>query len=79
MKIIGIGNIGVQQIIDGKKVVSILKDEAYVPSCRTNLISLTLAQQQGLYIRYKGDGTNMVATYKRKFAMIGNNKKANIS
>ena len=79
MKIVGIGNIRVQKIIDGKKVVSMLKDVAYVPSCRANLIPLTLAQQRGLDVRYKGGGTNMVATYKGKVAMIGDSKETNIS
>ena len=74
MKIVGIGNIRVQQTIDGKKVVSMLKDVAYVPSCRTNLIALTLAQQRGLDVRYKGGGTNKVTTYKGKIATIGDSK-----
>ena len=41
--VIDIGNVRLMQMVDGKEVVLMSNDVAYVPSCRTNLIYLTLA------------------------------------
>ena len=41
MNVIGIGNVKVKQIIHGKEMVTLVKHVAYVPRCRTNLVSLS--------------------------------------
>ena len=38
MKIVGVVNVRVKQVVAGREVISMLQDVAFVPNCRTNLV-----------------------------------------
>ena len=79
VQVIGVGNVWLKQVIDGKERVTMLKDVGYAPNCRTNLVSLTKAQRVGVEIVYKGGGSRMVATYNGRVVMHGDSKDTGIS
>ena len=79
VRIIGIGDVNVKQIIDGKGKELLLKDVGYAPNCRTNLVSLSKAQRKGVDVLFKGGGTKLFAKYKSEIIMIGDSKTTGIS
>lgn len=79
VQVVGVGNVKVEQIVNGKKKVTMLKDVGYAPNCRTNLVSLTKAQRIGVDIMYKGGGSKMIATYKGEAVMHGDSENTGIS
>lgn len=79
MNIVGLGDVRVKQVFNGKEKVTLLKDVAYVPTCRTNLVSLTKAQRIGVDVSFVGGGNKMVATYKDEVVMVGNSTNTNIA
>ncbi len=68
-----------KQVIDGKDKVTLLKDVAYAPNCRTNLVSLRKARSIGIEVVFNCGGSKMVATYKGKTVMHGDSKETSIS
>lgn len=78
VSVLGIGDLRVSQNINGKEVVSLLKNVGYAPECRTNLISLVKAQQAGVCINFEGGKTSMTATHKGKILMKGDSRKFGI-
>lgn len=79
MNVVGFGDVRVNQMIHGKEKVTLLKNVAYVPTCRTNLVSLTRVQRIGDDVSFKGGSNKMVATYKNEVVMVGCSKDINIS
>lgn len=78
VSVLGIGDLRVSQNINGKEVVSLLKNVGYAPQCRTNLISFAKAQQAGVNFNFEGGSTVMTATQKGKLLMKGDSRKFGI-
>lgn len=58
VKIVGIGNMRLRQVIDGAEILTILKDIGYTLKCRTNLVSLSKALRAGCKILFEPGKTN---------------------
>lgn len=69
--VVGVGNVKVSQMIDGKKMTTLLQDVGYAPRCRTNLVSLTKAQRAGVGIYFEPDTMNFTARYGNRKVMVG--------
>lgn len=79
VKVVGIGNLKVKQVINGAENVMVLKDVGYAPKCRTNLVSLAKAQRAGVEFTFKGGGTKMEGTYKGRVVLQGDSQERGIS
>lgn len=79
VKIVGIGNLRVKQIIDGREVIMMLKDVGYAPKCRTNLVALSKAQRGGMKIEFEPYSTKMIGTYQGSTMMIADSKQIGIT
>ncbi len=79
IKAVRVGNVKVKLVIDGKDKVKLLKNVGYAPKCRTDLVSLTEAQNIVVETLFKGGGSKTVAMYKGRTVMHGDSKETGIS
>jgi len=70
MRIEGFGALRLEQSIQGKMSTIEVNNVAYMPSTRTNLVSLSRAQEAGLSIEYPGGSTRMTAKHGDKIVMV---------
>lgn len=54
---IAAGDLRIMQNINGKNVVTLLKNVGHAPRCRTNLISLKKVQQYGVHTNFEAGST----------------------
>lgn len=78
MNIEGYGTVRLEQDVGGRVNIIELRDVAYMPSIRTNLISLSKAQAAGISVMYPPNSTKMIAKKNGSVVMIGSGKKHNI-
>lgn len=79
VRVVGIGNIRVRQIINGQENITLLKDVGYAPKCRTNLVAMGKAQRAGVNINFPAGSTKFMATHQGKLVMIGDSATTGIT
>lgn len=79
MRIEGLGYVRLQQNIRGKTIVFELKDVAFFPRIRTNLMSLSKAQEAGITIEYPACSEDMIAKRNGKVVTVGSRVNHNVS
>lgn len=79
MGVEGRGSLRLEQSVDGKINTIELRNVAYMPSIRTNLVSLNLVQAAGISIEYPASSTRMIAKRGDVTVMVGSRKNHNIS
>lgn len=71
----GYGTVLLQQNIEGRITILELQDVAYMPSIRSNLVSLSKAQEAGVAIEYPPATTKMIAKYNGQVIMVCSRKE----
>lgn len=79
VRVRGAKNIRVRQVIDGVETNSLLKDVRYASKCRTNLISLSKAQNPGIGVYFEPGSTKMIAKCKGRTVMVGDSTSTGIA
>ncbi len=79
VKIIGVGDVRVNQTINGAHSAMLLKDVGYGPECRTNLIAISKAQRAGAGFEFEPYSTNMRGTRNGKVVLYDNSKRTSIN
>lgn len=79
VKVIGLENIRLSQLIHGTRRSILLKNFGYSPSSRTNLVSLTLVQKSGIGINFKEGKITFQGICNGKVVMVGDSHPTGIS
>lgn len=75
IKVKGYFDVVLEQLIDGQKKRIKLKNVAYMPNIRTNLISQSMVQKAGVKIDYPPGTTNMIAKLNDEVIMFGTSQR----
>lgn len=79
MAIVGYGSVRLEQVVDGRRQIIELKDVAYMPGIRTNLVSLPLGQAAGITFEFPGGSNEMRARVGSETLMVGSRKTHTIT